>query len=44
VGALRKEVAELEEKEKKLSVNLKAKKQGEATKARTSFKVDMEKA
>jgi hypothetical protein len=43
VNALRKEVAEVEDKEKQLSSTLKKKKQSERETARTKFKVDMEK-
>jgi hypothetical protein len=42
VNALRKQVSELEEKEKQLSANLRAKKKGDASRARTAFKVDLE--
>jgi chaperonin cofactor prefoldin len=41
VNDLRKQVSELEEKEIELSTNLRAKKRGDAGKARTTFKVDM---
>ena len=41
VNALRKEVAEVEDKEKQLSFTLRKKKQGEKEAAKTKFKVEM---
>ena len=40
VNTLRKQVQEMEEKEQMLSASVKSKKRAEATKSRTTFKVD----